>query len=254
MELNEKNENITMNNNKKCMRGIKTISTIFLTTLLVSPEIFGQSSYQGRVLNNATDSSQYVLGLYFARYLEANNLEITDSNLFNMGLNDGTKGSATLIESDSITSLMTSMIFNATKEANSKAEKELFDGLRLQGMDMTSGGVFYTVRKVGSGITPALNDSVIINYKGYLPKGTLFQDSYAANSPLRSTPEELIEGMKEAIQLMPEGSTWRMYIPSALAYGETGIAGLIPIYSAVIFDVELVQVKPARRSRANRNR
>ena len=49
-----------------------------------------------------------------------------------MGLNDGTKGSATLIESDSITSLMTSMIFNATKEANSKAEKELFDGLRLQ--------------------------------------------------------------------------------------------------------------------------
>ena len=60
--------------------------------------------------------------------------------------------------------------------------------------------------------------------------------------------------MKEAIQLMPEGSTWRMYIPSALAYGETGIAGLIPIYSAVIFDVELVQVKPARRSRTNRNR
>ncbi len=233
---------------------IKTISIILLVTLLVASETFGQSSPQSRSLYNATDSSQYILGLYFARYLEANNLQITNNQLFNIGLADGVAGTATLIEKDSITPLMTNMIFNATKEANTKAEKELFDGLRLQGMEMTPGGVYYTVRKVGTGPTPTLNDSVIINYKGYLPKGTLFQDSYAANSPLRSTPEGLIEGMKEAIQLMPEGSIWRMYIPSALAYGETGVTGLIPIYSAVIFDVELVQVKPARRSRANRNR
>ena len=244
-----------MINNNNRMRRIKIITILIIATLMVTLGSLAQSPSQNITLNNENDSSQYIIGFYFARYLEANNLEITDNQLFSMGMADGTTGDATLVEPDSITSLMTGLIFKATKEANIEQEEELFNGLKLlEGMKSTPNGVYYTIRKVGTGTIPTLNDSVIINYKGYLPKGVLFQDSYASNSPLRSTPEGLIDGMKEAIQLMPEGSIWRMYIPSALAYGETGINGLIPIYSAVIFDVELMQVKAARRNRANRNK
>ncbi len=237
------------------MCSMKRILISILTAFMATAGIFAQLPGPGRKLNNEIDSSQYVIGLYFARYLEANNLEITDNQLFDMGLADGIAGTSTLVEKDSITPLMTNMIFKATKEANIKAENELFASLKsMEGIKSTPGGVYYTIRKVGTGPLPTLNDSVIINYKGYLPKGALFQDSYAVNSPLRITPEGLIEGMKEAIQLMPEGSIWRMYIPSSQAYGEAGIAGLIPNYSAVIFDVELMQVKAARRNRTNRNR
>ena len=217
---------------------------------LVATGASAQAPQPAGLLKNSVDSSQYIIGVYFAKYLEANYLSLSNPDLFKQGMEDALGGDNALVETDSITSLMTDLIFKSTKTANIEQEKQLFDGLRiLEGINSTPSGVFYTIRKVGTGAIPNPNDSVIIHYKGYLPKGALFQDSYIKNSPMRTTPDGLIEGMKEIIQLMPEGSLWRIYIPSALAYGENGVPGLIPIFSAVIFDLELVTVKPGKRTR-----
>jgi FKBP-type peptidyl-prolyl cis-trans isomerase len=83
---------------------------------------------------------------------------------------------------------------------------------------------------------------VAIHIKGYLPEGILFEDTYTKNTPYKTTPSSLIAGMKETLQIMPVGSLWRVFIPSALAYGEKGVPGVIPAYSAVVFDVELLNI------------
>ena len=110
---------------------------------------------------------------------------------------------------------------------------------------MLPSGVAYVIMKAGTGIRPQLNDSVLIHVKGFLPDGNTFEDTYAKKAPLRVTPAGLIPGMSEALQIMPVGSTWRLIVPSALGYAERGVPGLIPAYSALIFEVELIDA--ARR-------
>ena len=93
---------------------------------------------------------------------------------------------------------------------------------------------------------PQAADSVLINVKGFLPDGKVFEDTYAKKTPLRGTPATFIPGLNEALQIMPVGSTWRVIIPSALGYGANGVAGLIPANSALIFEVELVNAVRSR--------
>lgn len=96
------------------------------------------------------------------------------------------------------------------------------------------------IMKTGTGFRPQAAESVLINVKGFLPDGKIFEDIYAKNTPLRGTPNIFIQGLNEALQIMPVGSTWRVIVPSAMAYGVNGVAGLIPPHSALIFEVELV--------------
>jgi FKBP-type peptidyl-prolyl cis-trans isomerase len=103
-------------------------------------------------------------------------------------------------------------------------------------------GVCYIIVKAGNGLRPLVTDSVSVHIKGYLPEGKVFEDTYTRNIPLKTVPANLIAGMKEALQIMPAGSVWRIFIPASLAYADKGVAGIIPPYSAVVFDVELLEV------------
>jgi FKBP-type peptidyl-prolyl cis-trans isomerase len=128
-------------------------------------------------------------------------------------------------------------------ERNRALEKQLFTNVKGQpGIGNLPDGVCYAIVKAGTGSRPLLTDSVSIHVKGYLPEGKIFEDTYTGNKPFRTTPATLIPGLKETLQIMPAGSLWRIYIPSALAYGEKGISGVIPPYSAVVFDIELLNI------------
>lgn len=194
-------------------------------------------------LANQADSSQYILGAYLGQYLRSNGIAITKADLFIKGMDDVLSGKELLVNADSVPKKMNEFLTGMVIERNRALEKELFDIVRGKpGIGVLPSGVCYAVAKSGTGIRPLLTDSLEMHVKGYLPEGTLFEDTYSGGKPLHTTARSLIPGLKEIIQIMPAGSVWRIYIPSSLAYAEKGVAGRIPPYSALVFDVELLRV------------
>ena len=104
-------------------------------------------------------------------------------------------------------------------------------------------GLQYKVLVKGNGEVPTANDRVLVNYEGRLIDGTVFDaSSKHGNKPAEFTPGQVIKGWTEALTMMPVGSKWQLYIPYELAYGERGAGEDIKPYSALIFDVELVDI------------
>ena len=103
-------------------------------------------------------------------------------------------------------------------------------------------GLQYEIVKEGNGKRPAATDRVQCHYEGTLIDGTVFDSSIKRGEPAVFGVNQVIKGWVEALQLMPEGSKWRLYIPYDMAYGEHGAGEMIPPYSALIFDVELIKV------------
>jgi FKBP-type peptidyl-prolyl cis-trans isomerase len=195
-------------------------------------------------LSNATDSSHYILGAYIGQYLRANNLTISNPSLFSKGLDDVLSGKPMLVPADSIPRRMGEYLSKMAVERSKLLEKQLFDAVKGQpGVGTLPNGVCYVIAKAGTGLRPQPSDTVSFHLKGYLPDGTLFEDTYTKNTPLKAIPSNLIPGLREAILIMPAGSVWRIYIPSALAYGEKGVPGIIPPFSALVFDIELLSIK-----------
>ncbi len=232
-----------------------TLILISIAGLMISLNISAQQQKQKTTTNqtitsqsvnlaNASDSSQYILGAYIGQYLKANNLTIVNPALFNKGMDDVLSGKPLLVHADSIPKMVNAYLSKAMTERNKLLEQQLFSAVKSQpGVGVMPNGVCYVIAKAGNGPRPMSSDTLTIHVKGYLPDGTIFEDTYTRNTPLKTTPATLIAGLKEAVQIMPEGSVWRIYVPSALAYGEKGVQGIIPPFSALIFDVELLSVK-----------
>lgn len=136
---------------------------------------------------------------------------------------------------------------NAEKAEAGKAAKEqgrVFlenNGKRAE-VTTTASGLQYEVLTEGTGKQPKATDTVRCHYEGRLLDGTVFDSSYKRNEPADFGLQQVIAGWTEGVQLMKEGSKFRFYIPFNLAYGEGGAGNLIPPYSALIFDVELIKV------------
>ena len=95
----------------------------------------------------------------------------------------------------------------------------------------------------GKGKKPKATDSVSVHYRGTLIDGTEFDSSYKRGEPTTLKVNGVIKGWQEALQLMPEGTKWQLYVPSDLAYGPRGAGGMIGPNETLIFDVELVAIK-----------
>ena len=197
-------------------------------------------------LSAPQDSLQYTLGAYLGAWIINNGFMVTSPEIFRKGMDDVLLNRPLLIDAASVASKLDGYQKRLISARSSQQERLLFENIKgKEGVGMLPSGVAYVIMKAGNGIRPQLNDSVLIHVKGFLPDGNTFEDTYAKKSPLRSTPSGLIPGMSEALQIMPVGSTWRLFVPSALGYAERGVPGLIPAYSALIFEVELIDA--ARR-------
>jgi FKBP-type peptidyl-prolyl cis-trans isomerase FklB len=120
------------------------------------------------------------------------------------------------------------------KMAKEPGVKELPDG----------NGVLYKVITMGKGKKPTADDAVEVNYEGTLIDGSVFDSSYKRGQPARFGVSQVIKGWTEALQQMPVGSTWMLYIPADMAYGESGTpGGPIPPNSALTFKVDLMAIK-----------
>lgn len=136
----------------------------------------------------------------------------------------------------------------AEKYADNKAagEKFLAENKTKEGVVTTESGLQYKIITEGKGAVPTKTDRVKVNYKGTLIDGTEFDSSYKRKEPASFRVNQVVKGWTEALLMMPVGSKWELYIPYDLAYGSRETGAHIKPFSALVFEVELVDIEPAK--------
>ena len=129
------------------------------------------------------------------------------------------------------------------KAAKEAGEKYLAENAKKEGVITSPSGLQYQVLKEGNGRKPKATDSVVCHYEGMLIDGTMFDSSIQRGEPATFGLQQVIAGWTEGLQLMQEGAKYRFFIPYLLGYGESGAGQSIPPFSALIFDVELIEIK-----------
>ena len=119
----------------------------------------------------------------------------------------------------------------------------LEENKQREGIHVTSSGLQYRIIKEGSGNHPGPTDSVVTHYEGKTLDGNIFDSSIRRGTPARFPVNGVIQGWQEALQLMPEGSKWEIFVPSHLAYGEAGSGGTIAPHATLVFQIELIAVE-----------
>ena len=163
-----------------------------------------------------------------------------DAEILVNGLADGMNGVATLSADSAMKVAEQQMAFykNEIKNANAlwlDANKQ------KKNVKTLPSGLQYRILTAGNGPIATDTTKVEVHYEGKLIDGTIFDSSYKRGQTATFRPDQVIKGWTEALQLMPEGSTWELYIPYNLAYGENGTQN-IPPYSTLIFKVEVIKV------------
>jgi FKBP-type peptidyl-prolyl cis-trans isomerase FklB len=198
----------------------------------------------------------YIIGRDLARNFAQQGIEL-DVDTLAEALKEGLQGLPSRLTQEQMQAAMqqlqeqmggpeddTNQETNDTDMSNNKAEGEAFLAQNAQkaGVNTLPSGLQYEVLTEGSGPKPSLKSSVTTHYHGTLINGTVFDSSYQRGQPATFPVNGVIAGWTEALQLMGEGSKYRLYIPSDLAYGKRGAGRDIPGDTALIFDVELLKV------------
>ena len=110
------------------------------------------------------------------------------------------------------------------------------------GIVTTTSGLQYEILEEGNGAVPKIHQKVVAHYEGRLLTGKVFDSSYKRGQPATFPVNGLIKGWQEALQIMPVGSKWRLYVPSNLGYGQRGAGNDIPGGATLIFDLELLEI------------
>ncbi len=162
------------------------------------------------------------------------------------GLKDGLTGSKTLLTDQEAQAVTDEVRSDLIKKAQAASKKEGDDFLAAnkskEGVVTLPSGLQYKILKAGTGAKPTASDTVVCNYRGTLINGTEFDSSYKRGQPSKFPVSGVIKGWTEALQMMPVGSKWQLFIPSDLAYGDSGQSG-IPPGSTLIFEVELISIE-----------
>lgn len=190
------------------------------------------------------DTLQYAEGVATGQWMLKNNFEVTNASLFLKGMDDVLHKKPLAISDSVIQKTINEYQLTTQIEKSKLLEEQLFATLRGKtGVGVLPNGVHYIIRRQGEGVRPSAKSTVLINAIGVLPDGTIFEDTYKKKQPITATINTLIPGLNEAVQLMPVGSVWRVFIPSALGYGAQGLQGLVPPCSALVYDIELIEIK-----------
>ena len=128
------------------------------------------------------------------------------------------------------------------KAASGEGEAFLAENATRDDVHVTDSGLQYEIITMGDGELPAATSTVRTHYRGTLIDGTEFDSSYSRNEPTEFPVNGVIAGWTEALQLMPVGSKWKLFIPYSLAYGERGAGGSIGPYQALVFEIELLEI------------
>lgn len=198
------------------------------------------------VFKNSIDSFSYAIGLEGASYYKSQGVTGVNSALVKKAFDD-VYGKKTLLltpEQSTMTIQTKLMAYMNSKSSAVKEEgkKFLATNKKRQGVIELPSGLQYEIIKQGTGEKPKATDTVKAHYAGSLINGQEFDNSYKRGQPLVIPVGGVIQGWVQALQLMPVGSKWKLYIPSDLGYGDRGAGGAIPGGSALIFEIELIEI------------
>lgn len=165
------------------------------------------------------------------------------------GMEDAFSGSKLRVTGDDINAAYTAIQqqieaqqAEIAETAGAEGQAFLAENAKRNEVTVTTSGLQYEVITAGDGEIPSASSTVRTHYRGTLIDGTEFDSSYSRNAPAEFPVNGVIGGWTEALQLMPVGSKWKLYIPYNLAYGERGAGGAIGPYQALIFDIELLAI------------
>jgi FKBP-type peptidyl-prolyl cis-trans isomerase len=178
-----------------------------------------------------------------------------DPALFTQGFKDAMAGGPALMSEEEVRVTIVDLQ-NEMRAKQAQAQKELAaknkqaseaflaENKKKEGVVTLPSGLQYKILKAGDGKKPTAEDTVVCQYRGTLIDGKEFDSSFKRNQPATFQVNRVIKGWTEALQLMPTGSKWQLFIPPDLAYGERGAGAAVPPDSTLIFDVELVSIQP----------
>jgi len=193
--------------------------------------------------------ASYGVGLQLGQQLAANPFDGMVIEAVQAGLADAFQGHGPVVEQEQLNEAfkVISQRIQQAKAEQAKAlagegEAFLAENAKRDEVQLTESGLQYEVLQAGSGETPSATSTVRVHYHGSFIDGQVFDSSVERGEPAEFPVNGVIKGWTEALQLMPAGSKWKLYIPHQLAYGERGAGGAIPPYSALVFEVELLDV------------
>lgn len=204
-------------------------------------------------LKTDKDKVSYAIGVNIGKSMRKDTVDV-DPAIFARGMKDALAGGKLLLTDDEMKIVLTKLqgdlrarqeqAMQKAGELNKKAGDDfLAQNKTKEGIVALPDGLQYKILKEGTGPKPAATDSVVCNYRGTLIDGTEFDSSYKRGQPATFPVSGVIKGWTEAVQLMPVGSKWQLFLPADLAYGNRGAGPDIGPNATLIFEVELLSIQ-----------
>jgi FKBP-type peptidyl-prolyl cis-trans isomerase FklB len=221
---------------------------VFLTFLA------GEATAQERVTpKTQKEKISYTFGINVGKNIKMQEIDL-DLNILIAGIKDAINDSIPVMTETEMNEALNALQYEMRTKAEikqktigekNKKEGEAFLAENKKKKDIVTlpSGLQYRIIKKGNGPKPKADQTVKCNYKGTLIDGTEFDSSFKRGTPAEFPVGQVIKGWTEALQLMPTGSTWQLFIPSDLAYGEHGAGKTIGPNATLIFEVELLSIK-----------
>lgn len=205
-----------------------------------------KKSKKEMTLKTELDSVSYGLGVNIAENMTNQGIEDLNVEALAKGMTDYLSKADLAIDKSQIDDLLNSYMGSLQMKKAEKASKEgadfLVENAKKKGVITLPSGMQYEIITEGNGEIPKASDRVSTHYHGTLIDGTVFDSSVQRGQPADFGVTQVIKGWQEALQLMPVGSKWRLFIPYDLAYGDRGAGGAIGPYATLIFDIELLKI------------
>jgi FKBP-type peptidyl-prolyl cis-trans isomerase FklB len=218
----------------------------FFVTLIIS--LMSYSAIAATEVKTDEQKLSYAMGTYFAMGITQQDVKL-DVPAFVQAVEDVLNKNEPQISIQEMQEILTKYKETVAAEEtmaiakNKKAgEAFLSENKKKEGVVVTTSGLQYKILKQGSGEKPAAGSSVTVHYKGTLVDGTVFDSSFDRGQPATLSLGQVIKGWQEAVPMMTTGSTWQIYVPSELAYGDRAASEVIGPASTLIFDIELISV------------
>jgi FKBP-type peptidyl-prolyl cis-trans isomerase FklB len=217
--------------------------------VLITGQVFAEDSV---VIKTDKDKLSYSIGAAIGKNFKTEGTEV-DVGLLVEGLKNSLAGDKLLIPEKDMRQLMNDYQTQLRQKMAAKRQQAVLDNKKKgeayvadyksqPGVVASPSGVLYKIIKEGTGRKPAESDIVEVNYRGALTNGTEF-DATEPGKPAKLKVSALIPGWKQALSMMPVGSSWHIVIPAVLAYGERGVGNDIGPNEVLVFDLELLAIK-----------
>lgn len=220
-------------------------------TAIAAALLVGAASYAGAatVLSTQTQKQSYAIGYDIGHSFKLQGMDLNETVLAE-GLSTGLSGAKPEMSTSEMTNTLKALQQNMMKKVMAKRDAKASKNLLLSdayltkvasmpGVKKLENGLYYKVLTAGTGSKPTAHDQVKVNYRGMLMNGKVFADTFKKNQPATFTVDSLIPGWSKALQVMPVGSIWMIYIAPHLAYGKNGNIGIGP-NEALTFKVQLL--------------